>query len=30
MGVLFAGLGAFAHLRKTGKQVSGDKFVELN
>lgn len=29
MGLLFAGLGVFALLRKTGKDVSGVKFTEL-
>ena len=29
MGLLFAGLGVFALLRKTGKDVSGTKFVDL-
>lgn len=29
MGLLFAGLGVFALLRKTGKEVSGTKFVDL-
>jgi len=30
MGLLFAALGVFALLRKTGKDVSGTKFVKLN
>lgn len=30
MGLLFAALGVFALLRKTGKAVSGTKFVKLN
>ena len=29
MGIVFAGLGVFALLRRTGKQVSGDKYVDL-
>lgn len=29
MGILFAGIGVFALLRRTGRQVSGDKYVEL-
>lgn len=29
MGILFAGLGVFALLRRTGKEVSGDKYIDL-
>ena len=29
MGILFAGLGVFALLRQTGKNVSGDKYIDL-
>jgi hypothetical protein len=29
MGLLFAGLGVFALLRKTGKEAAGTKVIEL-